>query len=664
MEPEFRQFAQNLDDDHRFEWPNNKHFGNAMGDIIDIYENNLITNLNTHPGKRLREYLNMKVYKINSNPYSVFKFQEKDVSACIRLAIFGNDVVIRGMDDVAKRERVQWLMDYIRRICWWDIPNDNLGLFTKKQWFKSLQIWLTMQREIDEFNIDQELREERKEQRQEQRKQRRQKRKQDGQQQSKSPENNAKNNVPKIKNLTVIPICQFKRKYFPIDTFTLYKILCGLKLMPKNDNGIQLTSKEFQRDKEWYWDKIFDMPKIKRLGKRKKMFHYRIMSDGEGVSLLYDIEREPFKPTDKAAIRKRFVENGPDKIKKLLGIDPNEKTWNATVQRDVETGKEVNIKISSKHYHWIAEQKVRNKKAKRYTKSFTQEEQNDRNNRALYPVMPSPMGKHWLCYVHHRLKMLDKGMEAYASDKYTRLCFDKYVESNSAIDQITGMLVNYEAAVVYFGAAEISPNLPFHIKKHVRCPGARKMKNAFKKRGDCVIVPTDEYYKSQTCPKCLERFDPRTKSHRFKVCQDCKPHPAAMLPSMIVTQMGTRKLQTFRKIDRIANAEAEANHQNAGPLLSKVVVYRKIWLVNPDSGVLEYADTDAAQQQPSAAEQLNALVAAIEVEFIDFEGRIKRKTVWHRDIAAAKCILIKGKFEMEDVKQSEVDKAGSWIFDR
>lgn len=30
-----------------------------------------------------------------------------------------------------------------------------------------------------------------------------------------------------------------------------------------------------------------------------------------------------------------------------------------------------------------------------------------------YPVMPSPMKKHWLCYIRHDLKMVKKGIAAY-----------------------------------------------------------------------------------------------------------------------------------------------------------------------------------------------------------------------------------------------------------
>lgn len=88
--------------------------------------------------------------------------------------------------------------------------------------------------------------------------------------------------------------------------------------------------------------------------------------------------------------------------------------------------------------------------AKRYTKQFVIQERVDRNDRTLYPVMPSPLGKEWLYYVQHRLKMLNDGIRAYTTRKYTRLDLDKHINSYRAIDQIVGKLTNYESAVIFF----------------------------------------------------------------------------------------------------------------------------------------------------------------------------------------------------------------------
>lgn len=172
--------------------------------------------------------------------------------------------------------------------------------------------------------------------------------------------------------------------------------------------------------------------------------------------------------------------------------------------------------ISSKEYHWSAKQNKRNRKAKHMTEAFTIMERNDRNE---YIVMPSPRGVNWRSYVQHRLRMFEAGFVAYANQKYARFALDKYIESNSAIDKIAARLTNKQKSIVYIGAAEISPNSPIRIRKHVRCPGTRKLVKSFKKLGNCYIRFVDEYFTSQTCAKCFNRFDPNTRRNRFKVKQ-------------------------------------------------------------------------------------------------------------------------------------------------
>lgn len=226
--------------------------------------------------------------------------------------------------------------------------------------------------------------------------------------------------------------------------------------------------------------------------------------------------------------------------------------------------------------------------------------------------------------------MLNDGINAYSTAKYTRLSLDKHIESYRAIDQIAGKLANYQPALVFIGNGQTPPNCPIKIKKNVRCPGTRKLSNAFKKRGNCVVMPVDEYFTSQTCAKCYGRFDPQTKKDKFKVCQDCKPVQSAMLPSRIVTQLGRRDLQSFRKMDReLLAAEFGVNAANipVGLLLTKVKTYKKLWKMNRATGEIVNA----------AAEHLFDFD-----DDADVDRRIPHKTVWHRDVVAAKCILIKG----------------------
>lgn len=249
--------------------------------------------------------------------------------------------------------------------------------------------------------------------------------------------------------------------------------------------------------------------------------------------------------------------------------------------------------------------------------------------------MPSPKGHYWLFYIHHRLKMLTKGIAVYATDKYTRLDFDKYVESNKVCDTVAGKLTNYQPTLLHFGAAQTAPNSPIGIKKSLRCPGNRKILRSYKKFRKCHVHMVDEYYTSQTCAKCFSRFDPRTKRNRFKLCSDCRPHTDALLPSMIVAQKSKRMIRKSGLLEFLAELECRENqsfgdaaHPNTpftASLLPKVAIYHKTWLVNPVSGVLEYVNAKRTD----------------EMDFDDWAKR-KHKTTWHRDIVAAKCILIKG----------------------
>lgn len=91
---------------------------------------------------------------------------------------------------------------------------------------------------------------------------------------------------------------------------------------------------------------------------------------------------------------------------------------------------QINGTINSKHYHWLTKQRIR------------EEAEADRNS---YVEMPSDMGANWWTYICHRLRTLEKGMDAYASDKYTRLALDKYIESNRVCDLVAGIVTNHKS---------------------------------------------------------------------------------------------------------------------------------------------------------------------------------------------------------------------------
>ncbi|XP_055305457.1 uncharacterized protein LOC129570083 [Sitodiplosis mosellana] len=108
------------------------------------------------------------------------------------------------------------------------------------------------------------------------------------------------------------------------------------------------------------------------------------------------------------------------------------------------------------------------------------------------------------------------------------------------------------------------------------------------------------------------------------------------MPSMIVCKVNKRKMREEKL--KVFLLEKEAEEGNGNPsvgndvphpdqlnpdLLPNIAIYHKIWHVNGDSKIVEYVKLNSAG----------------EMEVVELRVH---KTTWHRDIAAAKCIMIKG----------------------
>lgn len=180
------------------------------------------------------------------------------------------------------------------------------------------------------------------------------------------------------------------------------------------------------------------------------------------------------------------------------------------------------------------------------------------------------------------------------------------------------------------GAAKIAANSIIKIKKHVRAPGNRSMLKSFKKMQGNTIRMTNEDRSSRLCGRCYTPFPLSTLSHRFKVCEWCLPDQdewpdGLKLPPKIVTMKSKRVLKAERRAVR--NAEIENPNEAVG-FVSKVIVYRKNWQQNAANqgnvNNAEHGDEDDGE--------------------IEDGGEPILKTIWHRDISAAKLIMYKGKY--------------------
>lgn len=198
------------------------------------------------------------------------------------------------------------------------------------------------------------------------------------------------------------------------------------------------------------------------------------------------------------------------------------------------------------------------------------------------------------------------------------------------------------------GAANISPNSPIKIKKHVRCPGNRKMLKSFKKMPDNVIRMTNEFRTSRFCGRCIEPFALETLGDRIKVCEWCTPDqddwPDGLeLPEKIVTMKSKRMLQSERQEMREQIIE---NPNRAGDgFVSKVICYRKNWQQNAANDM----DVNDVQRPGNIHDEYATDFTEdyVPEDFFDRPNESFLKTVWQRDIAAAKLILYRGKFVIE-----------------
>lgn len=284
-----------------------------------------------------------------------------------------------------------------------------------------------------------------------------------------------------------------------------------------------------------------------------------------------------------------------------------------------------NIRISSKRYHYDAKQGQRDKIAEQLSRVFKYDEEIDRNRIAEeIGEMPSPKGTTWNAYFHHRLRMMADGIQTYTTRRYARLQLDKHIEWHRAIDKMANQLVCGMPAILFIGAGKWSPNSPISIRKYVRVPGTHKLVAAIQKRGDCFVIMVDEWKTSQLCGRCFGPFPRWTYHKRYKKCENCHPNPILHLPTQIVTNVSKRDLQLQRTIvkewqlmaymgDPIA---AQLVESDTGRLVPRKTRFHKTWQPNaPGNGDANNAD----RPQPIL------------------------KTVWHRDISAAKLILYKGK---------------------
>lgn len=314
MDPWFREIFEGLDGNNRLRWPNNKYFGNYMKYLYQQYARNVITNLTTHQRTRLYEYLKLIVWELNENNDDPdYVYDENDIKNAVNWGIKRYNSTGDNVDRLYKRN---YLLSCVRQIG--GPPDDNIAKDTEDNWLASLPMWLQMQASIDRYHIWVE---------------------DNG---DTIPEDME---LPVIKNLSVIPICSHLRKFVRIDADVLYRMMCDTKLIPLDDRGVQVTVGHVCQNKAHYFNEIFNMQEINKVLKANKEFHCQVLCDGVSASILYKVKKTVLEQLEKDdLVQKQYHDGG---FMYVLGIDPGLKTWNATVRRHIQSGKEVCICIFS-----------------------------------------------------------------------------------------------------------------------------------------------------------------------------------------------------------------------------------------------------------------------------------------------------------------------------
>lgn len=228
-------------------------------------------------------------------------------------------------------------------------------------------------------------------------------------------------------------------------------------------------------------------------------------------------------------------------------------------------------------------------------------------HQAAFGYMPSPRGRYWRSYIENRMRLLRRGLDAYATQQYARHDLHHYIESNRESDKVAAIITNNMPTMIYLGGAEMSPNRPIGIKRRKRCPGTRKFLVSVGKLGHSRVKFVDEYFTSQTCGNCFGRFPRNTRHMRFKYCRNCVANPEAGLPPKIITPLAKRVRNEIKRYQR-------NNPNDPRDPVPKMTSFYKTWPLN---------DVDINLGEAEAEES-------------------PLSVVWHRDIVAAKCILYKG----------------------
>lgn len=305
--PEFRTMVETFSEEDHFEWPSGEGLGNGLNYFYRDHTRNIKTNLSYHCEDRLESFFRMRCWYLNINNNGS-RFDGIDIRNAKQFAYrFIN--LTNGDEDRVNKMNI--LMTKLVEIGW--CGTENMRYFVKSRWFESLWLFGQIQRQINDFhsvadqwnNIH-----------------------------ALFGMNPTNNRAPTIKNFALVPICRYQLKNVRLDIRDLYSLVSNLGAVEKFRNPItnrlnKRSEKSYRERPEDLWNLLFNVDKIKQLGKQKQ-FHGQILTNSVSVSILY------VKPNETCEQNVNSLPTDLEGTKYVIGIDPNEKTWMAVTRRNVK----------------------------------------------------------------------------------------------------------------------------------------------------------------------------------------------------------------------------------------------------------------------------------------------------------------------------------------
>lgn len=556
-EPEFI----NAMEKYCIQFPSRKRLNNIMNNTVNDYEARFRTNIKEHARQRFFKYFKMQDETLT----------KADIDPTLNFMIHKNTKSVPNIDLIVSVPYIELLANHNQ-------PGFLTAAFNNN-WFQTVPVFIGIQKAIHMNEIRREKAEW----------------------------------ITPFKNFNVVPIMNCQRKHVRIDSCQLYSIITYLKItqqidstkkIGKKTNVTQLSfsNKKDENDRVEGWFKYFSIDRIKQMERKSKSFNYDINTDGIACSTDFVYKRETFKSANENQIQ---YNSKNDKYSTVCGMDPGYKIFIGAVIANLTTGEETNYRLTSKRFHQKTGMQNRENKAFRLTADFILKSREDRQDRCLYPRIPSPKNVRWFDYVDHSLKMFNEEIEVYTDKKYTRLRLDKYFQTQRVMDEIVNKLTKKDdnrRCLICIGSTEFSANSP--IRGYVRCPGTKLIVKQLKKVLYCDVYFVDEYRTTKTCSRCFKLFDEQLcrkidrQRHRYRVCDNCIP---------------SNEFQSYASIiNTPKNHRREENHLNSNNGVEAVIT------------------------------KMNQFVKQNPLLNLQNHPEKITKIVWNRDTNAARNILFKG----------------------